>query len=489
MTKTLSPAQKIKIRKQKRKISLFERLMAILATANLCLVFFNMTYVPMRDLYFRYLPNLTELYDPVKGIIANRDTQKYLDTVEELKTQLEPTSESSQEVNRLLEELRKQSIEMINENPFQIANKSGTLEKIKNRMRDKVPNPEDSAKEAFSIFWSQEYLTNKGWIEEINWFEDKIKPLMAINYYRPIGESGEPVDNFWKIDLPFIIIFGLEFIARTFVISRRHVGISWRDAMLWRWYDIFLLLPFWRWLRVTPVTIRLHQAKLLDLEPIRAQASRGFVASFARELTEVVLLQTIDRVQQDVNSGELASRIFSNAGKEYIDLNNVNEIEAIFSRLLQVVLCKVIPELRPDIEALLRYNIEGFIHEAPAYKRLKQIPGFDNFANRLAEQLVTELSNLASLGPQNAYENMKNAMDDPVGTKLSNQLVQHFGIILGKEIQQEKTLSELQSLISAFLEEVKVNYVMQISQEDVDRIIEESRELHIKGQQSQARAR
>jgi len=50
-------------------------------------------------------------------------------------------------------------------------------------------------------------------------------------------------------------------------------------------------------------------------------------------------------------------------------------------------------------------------------------------------------------------------------------------------------LSELQSLISAFLEEVKVNYVMEISQEDVDRIIEESRELHIKGQQSQARAR
>ncbi len=52
MTKTLSPAQNIKIRKPKRKVSLFERLMAILATANLCLVFFNMTYVPMRGFVF-----------------------------------------------------------------------------------------------------------------------------------------------------------------------------------------------------------------------------------------------------------------------------------------------------------------------------------------------------------------------------------------------------------------------------------------------------
>jgi len=487
MSKSLSPAQQIKRRKQKRKASLFEKIMAILATVNFALVLFNITYVPMRDLYFRYLPSLTELYDPVKGIEPNRYTERYLDTVEELKTKLEPNSYSSREVRNLLEKLREDSIEMINENPFQFANKSGTLEKIKNRMREKIPNPEDSSKDAFRTFWSQEYLDREGWRTEINWFENEIKPLMALNYYRPIGESGELIDNFWKIDRFFIFIFALEFIARTFVISRRHVGVTWRDAMLWRWYDLFLLFPFWRWLRVMPVTIRLHQAKLLDLEHIRAQASRGFVASFARELTEVVLLQTIDKIQKDVNSGELAKRLFSSQQREYIDLNDINEIEEILSRLVQVIFCRVMPELQPDIEALLRYNIKGFIRESPAYKRLKQIPGFENMGDRLAEQLVTELSNLASFGPQNAYENMKTAMEDPEGTKLSQQLVAHFGLVLGEEMQKEKTLAEFQSLISAFLEEVKVNYVMQISQDDVDRIIEQSRELHLKGQQSNAK--
>ncbi|MDY6802918.1 MAG: hypothetical protein SXA11_03795 [Cyanobacteriota bacterium] len=484
MTQSLKPAKTIKMRSKKRQASLFEKIMAIVAMANLALVFFNMTYVPMRDLYFRYLPSLVAIYDPVKGIEPNRDTQKYLDTVEELKAELSPTSESPQEVSRLLEELREESVDMINENPFQTAGKSGVLERIKNRMRDKVPNSEDSAKEAFEIFWSKEYLEREGWIEEMNWFESQIKPLMEINYYRGIGESGELTDYFWKIDLPFIILFGLEFLARTFTISRRHVGVSWRDAMLWRWYDIFLLLPFWRWLRVIPVTVRLQHGNLLDLEPIRAQASRGFVASFARELTEVVLLQTIDKIQQDVNSGDLAKRLFSGEQREYIDLNNINEIEEIFSRLLRVVFVKVMPELRPEIEALLRYNIEGFIKESPAYKRLKPIPGFDNLADGLAEQLVTELSNLASFGPQNAYENIQKSMDDPVGTELSNKLVSHFGRTLGEEIKKEQTLAEFQSLISAFLEEVKVNYVMQISQDDVDRIIEQSRELHIKGQQS-----
>ena len=133
MTKALKPAKQLKIRTKKREISLFEKVMAILAAANLALVLFNMTYVPMRDLYFRYLPSLVKTYDRVKGIEPNRDTQNYLDAVEDLKAALEPTSESSLEVTRLLEKLRQESIDMINENPFQVANKSGSLEKIKNR--------------------------------------------------------------------------------------------------------------------------------------------------------------------------------------------------------------------------------------------------------------------------------------------------------------------------------------------------------------------
>ena len=46
----------------------FERLMAIIATVNLCLVLFNLSYIPWRDLYWRKFPQITQIYDPVKGI-------------------------------------------------------------------------------------------------------------------------------------------------------------------------------------------------------------------------------------------------------------------------------------------------------------------------------------------------------------------------------------------------------------------------------------
>ncbi len=144
----------------------FERFMAILATVNLSLVLFDLSYVQWRDLYLQKFPQIVQIYDPIKGIETHRDTKKYLQTLDALEEQVSQTGLQSPEVKNQLEEITRLSNEMIDTNPFAGANKSGTLEKIKNRMRDRVNN--ESAKQSFAIFWSQPYLTQKGWLQEIN---------------------------------------------------------------------------------------------------------------------------------------------------------------------------------------------------------------------------------------------------------------------------------------------------------------------------------
>jgi len=451
--------------------------MAVLALGNLSLVLFDISYIPWRNFYFRQLPVLTQVYDPFKGIQPHRDTQKYLETLEKLKSQVVQTGLPSPQVAAQLQEINNLSTKMIDEDPFRVASKSGTLEKIKDRMRDRTPNPQQSAKQSFKTFWSPEYLNKQGWQQEIKWFDAKIKPLIATNYYRAIGENGEFTDNFWQIDLPFIAIFAIEFLARTYFISRRHRSVSWRAAMLWRWYDIFMLLPFWRLLRLLPVTIRIHQAKMPDLQPIRTQISRGFVANFAQELTEVVVIQLINQMQQSITTGELARQLFQSQKQPYLDINNINEIEAIATHLVQITVYKVLPQLQPDLEALLRYNIELFLKQSPLYQGWKQVPGLGNLPAQLAEQLVAELSKLVTLGPQDAYEAFKIASEDPVGTKLSTQLVQHFGQALGAELQQQQTWQEIQLLLCDFLEEFKINYIQRLSEEDFEKILEQAKEL------------
>jgi hypothetical protein len=450
--------------------------MAIAATVNFGLVVFDYTYVPWRDFYLKRLPEVTTVYDPIKGITPHRETQQYLMLVNALEQQVSQTGLQSPQTAALLEQLRRFSSEIIETNPFALANKTGTLERIKNRMRDRLR--EESSRTAFNTFWSPEYLLKAGWQQEINFFNRTIRPLIATNYYREIGENGEFIDQFWRIDFYFIALFGFEFLIRTFIISRRHAGLKWQDAMLWRWYDILLIVPFelmpflrWTWLRIIPVTIRLHQAKLLNLEPVRRQAKQGFVAGLAQEITEVVLVQFIDQLKVSVQQGELTNWLFASVKRQpYIDLNNINEIEAIASLVVKVLVYQVLPQIQPDVIAILRHSIESVLAQSPLYRGVQNLPGVGSLPQAMSQQLATSIA-------QNFYSAIVKAVEDPVGTKISRQLAQHFSQALNTQMQEKHTLERIQSLLSDFLEEVKLNYVRRLAQEDIEQIMEQTRLL------------
>ncbi|WP_442948253.1 hypothetical protein [Nostoc sp.] len=443
--------------------------MAIAATVNLGLVLFNLSYVPWRDFYLRKLPQVIQIYDPIKGIEPHRDTKNYLETIDALEEQVRQTGLESSQVNSRLIQISRLSSEMIDSNPFAGANKSGTLEKIKKRMRSHIGN--ESAKQSFATFWSQPYLSQNGWVKEINFFNESIRPLIATNYYRQIGENGDFVDNFWILDLPFVMLFGVELLGRTFSIKRQHPGLSWFEALLWRWYDLFLILPFWHSLRILPVLVRLDRAHLLNLHPVRKQIHQGIVANFAEELTEVVVVRVINQIQGSIQRGELTQWLSQQENlRPYIDINNVNEVEAIASLLVKTIVYHVLPDIQPAIVAILHHNIETVFHQVPIYRNLQNLPGVGQAQTQLSEQLATQITT-------NLYKTLVSAVEDPVGAKLTSQLVQRFSEALGSEIKEKHVLSEIQSLLFDFLEEIKINYVQRLSQEDIDQIIEQTRQL------------
>jgi hypothetical protein len=452
--------------------------MAFLALFNLILVIFDLSYLPLRDFYLRRLPWLVEKYDPFKAIEPQRDTVAYLETVEDLEAAVAEVGLQSPAVELILAELRQLSAVMIDENPFQIADKTGTLEKIKNRMRDRVPNPQDSSKEAFEIFWSQEYLLEEGWQDEITFFNQEIEPLIATNYYRPYSETGDFVNYFWIIDLPFVIIFAVEFLGRTYYIHRTHSGLNWFDAMTWRWYDVFLFIPFaalyipyWALLRIIPVLIRNNQADLIDLTPVQKQVSQGFVANIAEDMTEVVLIRLINQVQSSIAKGEISKWLTQRNVKTYVDINDVNETVALTQLFLRLMIEDVLPTVQPDVEALLHHNIEKVLNQSDAYKSLQRLPGVASVENNLTHRLSREITTALYATLQSTLE------PDPVGDELTQRLVEHTGKAFATELQAKQTLNQIQYLVDALLEEVKINYVKRLSQEDVEDILEQTRAL------------
>lgn len=461
----IRPTQNIKVKRGYA----FERLMATIALVNLLLVAFDFSYIPWRDFYLKRLPTLTRWYGTnFKGIEPHRDTEAYLAAVDRLTAEVNQTGGQSPQVAQQLERLRLLSDEMINENPFQAANKSGTLERIKNRMRDQTGR--SSSRAAFETFWSSDDLNRSGYSTQIAFFDQNIRPLMAANYYRNIGENGEFIDRFWRIDSWFIGLFLVEFVTRTLYLSRRYRGITWFDAVLWRWYDLFLLIPFWRWLRVVPVTIRLNQAHLVNLEPIRVRASQGIVTHFATELTETIVLRIVGDVQDLVRQGTITRRLLQ-SHQQYVDLNNVNEIEVIFTRLSTILVEQVLPKIRPDVEALVKHSLNRVLQQNPVYASLHQLPGFGNLSAQLTEQLVAEIY-------QTAYGSLTAGLNDREAAKLTQALLHKAGETFRTEVRREKTLKELEDLIVDLLEEIKVNYVDRISQQDVEQLRQQNHQLY-----------
>jgi hypothetical protein len=483
--------------------SWWDKGIALLALANLILVLFDISYIHFRDFWLqgrvqlfiklgaierefpttpiRILPfRLTDWYDWVKGIEPNEETEQYLQLVEELdrnfdKAVLNPTQQQQEIININLQQLRERSIELIDTNPFQVANKTGTLERIKNKMRRHVfgTTKNVSAKEAFAQFWNSDRLSRSGYRQELEFFDREIRPLMKTNYFRPVGENGEPVDNFGLLDFPFFLIFGLDFLVRTFLISRRRTGVSWFDAMLWRWYDIFLLIPLLRWMRVLPVTIRLHQAKLIDLHTIKQQASQGFVASIAEDVTEVVVIQIVNQLQSSIRRGDVGNLLSRRNVREYIDLNQVNETTEIIKLTINTLVYQVLPKIRPDIEAIIHYNIEKVVERSPAYKNIRLLPGMESLQTNFTQQLTKQIY-------QGFWETITVILkEDPAFDRLLERLVANLGQTISSELKTDRSIDRIESLLVDLLEEIKINYIQRLSQEDVEKILEQKRTIRV----------
>ncbi len=490
----------------------FEKIMALIVLVNYVLVIFDLTYIPLRDFWLqgkvqvyikigtfekeipkpplRVIPSsvsdLITQYDIIKGIEPYRDTALYLERVENLNQAVNElisqqaftdsitaeNRESRSTIDELLADLRDRSREMIADNPFQVANKTGTLERIKNKMREHVFDTEEtSAKDAFEQFWSEENFRRNGWRNELNFFDQQIAPLIATNYFRPVGENGEPVDNFGLIDFPFFLLFLTEFLARSWYISRRHTGVSWFDAMLWRWYDIFLLIPILRFLRIIPLIVRLDESNLIDLKAIKKQASQGFVAGIAKDVTEVVIIQVVNQLQGTIKDGTVRNILVRQNTKEYIDINNVNETSELVKIMADLVITKVIPEIRPEAEEFLRYNVDKALTQTPAYRGLENVPGVKVMQHQLTERLVSQLYQGLSVGLQGLL------IEDPEFDRLLEQLIDKFSRSFGTELQAEHSIDQIELLLNDLLEEIKINYVQNLSQENIENILEQTRAL------------
>lgn len=476
------PKNQLKSYKPLRRNLLFEKGMVLFAVANFGLVLFDLSYIPWRNFYlfniggfsvellgFRVgVPRITDIYDPIKGIEPHRDTVAYINTVNQLKAEVADQGLRSPQVAKTLDQLQTMSKEIIDSNPFAAANKTGTLERIKNRMRSHMGD--GSSKESFALFWSQPHLSQAGFIEEMKFYDEQIQRLLETNYFRQIDETGGFVDRFFLLDIWFVNILALELALRIFYLHRSR-NLSWTEAALWRWYDFLFFLPFLQPIRLIPILVRLQQAELINMETLQQQLQNSFVATFSEELTQTVIVRVFDQMEDSVRNLDLKQLVAEGIGKNYIDINNTNEVAAIATIVLQATIEDILPQMRPSIEALLKHTTENALQQVSIYKGVTQIPGLGAMQQQFTEQVVLQIS-------QTLFESIKNLPQiDTTTIKLSEELMENLSEILIKEMRQNKSIDKVKSLLIDLLQEIKINYVKKMSQQEWEQILAETKAI------------
>ncbi|MGB3493175.1 MAG: hypothetical protein WBA57_10630 [Elainellaceae cyanobacterium] len=285
----------------------------------------------------------------------------------------------------------------------------------------------------------------------------------TLNYYEPLHYQGiQSIDNY------FIAFFGADFLIRTFAASYGKEGLSWGDTMLRRWYDIFLLLPIWRWLRIIPALVRSHQSRLFDMGRILSQVTHEPAAYLADRVSIFLLVRIVNQASESVKSGAAARMLFQ--PKDYIQVSNIDKADAILDRLLKLSIYKVLPRVQPELETVLHHNLDNIFRQSSVYQGILNLPGVDTLPANFVEELSSYLSQLT-------YDALTAYYSDTEGQLLVDRLTQDFKDSLLKELQEESTRNELQDLVSDLLEEVKLNYIQQTTEYDPTETLEEADQL------------
>ena len=442
----------------------WSKAIASIALVNLILVTFDLSYLPLRDIYFRHLPPAVKIYDPVKGIEPHPDTEEYLQTVNNLKRSLSSNGLAAASTQSLLNSLRQQSLFIIEENPFLSANKSATFAKLKHRLEYRLQTR--STKAAFSTFWSQEYLSKQDIATELTFFSDKIEPLLQTNYYRRVNANGLYIDNFWRIDIFFIIFFAIEYLSRTFWLARTK-DLNWGDAIARNWYDSLMLIPAWRWLRIIPIGVRIHKSGLFNLERTITHITHEPVAYISQKVSLFVIVRLLNQGQEIVKDGTLANFLLSPSQDR---IGETDKINTVVDRLIGLTVYKVLPEVQPELEDLLRYSLKGALKESDVYQTLKAIPGITNLPQGAIEQLADYLA-------QAAYNVLIDSYTDAQGKILFDNLRDNFSSTLKDRLQDKNTQGEIEILLADLLEEWKLNYVKASRQRDPEATIAETQKI------------
>ncbi len=351
--------------------ALWDLFMVWVVIINLTLILFDLTYLWLRPTYFRFAPVITRIWDPVLGIEPHPLTEALIEKAV-FADQLLELDPGSSELAETVIELRALTLRVFAENPFERSGQTRELVALEEAMAratghsfSELADPE-VLEEVIAEYWSEKPEVLR---HQLEIFDTRLEPLLAVNYFRGYDLDGRLVDHFWKIDLPFLVLFWIEFMVRWVLAVRRRTYARWYFFPIFYWYDLLSLIPVTalrplRLLRIVSIYMRLRRSEL-------SRVGKDFLSRGVAYISNIITEEVSDRV---------AVRILSEFGEEIGDGTHVRiaratveprraEIEQVLVRQIQAVLTN--EETVERFRRLLELNLANAVE---ASESLRSVP-------------------------------------------------------------------------------------------------------------------
>jgi len=427
--------------KREEKLRLaWDLFMVWVALINLWMILFDITYLWLRPIYFRYVPVVTRVYDPVKGIEPHPLTEQFLETIDTTRNLLlqKPSHEA---LARQVQQLRGLTVRILEENPFQRSGRTALYQSLVETVARQAGTTSDALKNreqlerAVAILWPADAGALRYRLEHL---APSFLRALRTNYYRTIDRWGRPTDHFWMLDLPFLLVFWLEFLVRWAMAVRRRTHARWYCFPIFNWYDVLGLLPSdyfrpFRLLRLVSVYMRLRRSELSSIgKDYFSRTVAYFSNILTEEISDRVALRILSELEEEIRDGTHVRIARATVEPRRADIERVivDEIVAVLTD----------EETMARLRELLHLNLENAVRDS---ERLQTVP----IPNAILQPLVTVVGEIIV---DTSLETMVSTLGSDEGRLALQEIV---ASVLG-ELFYGPALAEMESLSQEIVLEV-----------------------------------
>jgi hypothetical protein len=199
--------------------------------------------------------------------------------------------------------------------------------------------------------------------------DPQLRRALELNYHRSYDLNGRLTDHFWMIDLPFLILFWIEFIARWYLALRRRTHAKWFFFPIFNWYDVLGLIPLgafriFRLLRAVSMYMRLRRSELTNVGQDIFSRTVAYVSNIiTEEVADRVALRILSELHEEISDGT-HTRIVRSTVEPRLD-----EVRQVLAGQIRTILTD--PTTLANLRALLQLNLDAAVEES---QTLKAVP-------------------------------------------------------------------------------------------------------------------